>query len=139
VLHRYDQYITYHFSTVYRIPCRSWDPRDAPSGFITHVQALADRVPVQFRVTKDASTARVGVGPPDTVDEEHVTGRRGRLPYVPVSPATRRRPLDLRTAHGVFPALGLDVDYVQLKVVFLDDPIYSFVTCTPNGFPSFLP
>lgn len=28
-------------------------------GIITHVPALADRVPVQFRVTKDASTARV--------------------------------------------------------------------------------
>ena len=28
-------------------------------GIVTHVSALADRVPIQFRVTKDASTARV--------------------------------------------------------------------------------
>ena len=28
-------------------------------GIVTHVPALAERVPIQFRVTKDAATARV--------------------------------------------------------------------------------
>src|SRR5262245_20903832 len=43
--------------------------------------------------------------------------------------------LDVGTANGAFPSLGLDVNYVEAQFVFLDDAVDALVTGLADRFP----